>query len=359
MVPCSTKLPAGSQPVTFPLGLFSFEFIIRKGKKLNDLFDANDLGLGPVVVPSATAVADTPPSIPNSAALPKRGRPAKSTTSGSNSSSGILFFDLETIPDYSRADQFDLEPIPAEIPRATVAEMGDNLPSVLLAKTVEKITEIVEAKRPCEEYLAGLEKMEGSREKGPRDGVSKLIKKIRGLDAGRADLLAARRKEMAVSPEMNRIVAFGWRKFGDTATQSLVIGGEGDAAVTETEILERFWDMVHGRVIVCGFNILGFDLPTIFVRSMILGVAPSRLFDLKPWGTDCIDLMKLRFPAGQSKGLKFIGAALGLTNTAEGVDGSQVELLWDTGEFGKIGEYVRSDVDLCVELHVKYRGFWC
>ena len=120
----------------------------------------------------------------------------------------IFTFDLETIPDDGRIDLFDLDPGPDTAQRTTVAGMGQNLPSVLLAKTVDEISKIVEAACPNEEFLAAMELAEKQRQKGPRDGVLKLIKKIRGLDDARLAAIESQRKDMATSPEMNRIVAF-------------------------------------------------------------------------------------------------------------------------------------------------------
>jgi hypothetical protein len=91
---------------------------------------------------------------------------------------------------------------------------------------------------------------------------------------------------------------------------------------------------------------------------MLLDVCPSRQFDLKPWGTDVIDLMKKRFPSSGSMKLKTLAACMGIPIPAGDVDGSQVEELWKNDP-KKLGEYVRSDVDLCAELHSKYFGFFC
>jgi dipeptidyl aminopeptidase/acylaminoacyl peptidase len=113
-----------------------------------------------------------------------------------------------------------------------------------------------------------------------------------------------------------------------------------------------------GAKSVCGYNVLHFDLPTIFVRSILLDVAPSRQFDLKPWGTDAIDLMKKRFPTSGAMKMKTIAACMGISIPAGDIDGSQVEELWKNDP-KKLGEYVRSDVDLVKALHQRYSGFFC
>jgi len=125
----------------------------------------------------------------------------------------------------------------------------------------------------------------------------------------------------------------------------------------ERDILEQFWSLANRARYVCGFNILGFDLPTIFVRSMLLDVSPTRSWDLKPWGTDVIDLMKKRFPSSGAMGLKKICKAMGIPIPAGDVDGSQVEALFKTDP-ELVGKYVRSDVLLLLYLHEMYSGFF-
>ncbi len=288
------------------------------------------------------------PSIANEQSAAKSPRQRKSK----QQASGLLYFDLEAIPDYDRFEKFGLDPIPEPAQRTTVEAMGNDLPSVLLKKTLADIADCLTAKSPCEEYLIGLEKCEKSAVK-PRKGVFDAIAKVRGLDDARLAAIEAQRKQMATSPEMCQIVAMGWA-VGDQEPVSMITGEDG---VTEKMILERFWVLAKSVTRVIGFNILGYDLPVIFVRSMLLGVEPSRQFDLKPWGNDCIDLMKVRWPGPAGK-LKWLASALGIEIPAGDVDGSQVEELYKTNR-PLLGQYVRSDVVLLQQLHAMYRGFFC
>ena len=126
----------------------------------------------------------------------------------------------------------------------------------------------------------------------------------------------------------------------------------------EVGLLEEFWTVAKNAKSICGFNILGFDLPVILVRSMLLDVAPSRQFDLKPWGTDVIDLMKKRFPNSGVMGLKKLAKLMGINVPAGDVDGSQVETLW-RNDAVKLGKYVASDVAITKEIHQRYSGYFC
>ncbi len=271
-------------------------------------------------------------------------------------SRGILFFDLEAIPDYERQELFDLESIPAPSKRGEL----DKLPLVadVLKQTLEKIKEDLRFFNPVDHYLDELDASEKAATK-PRKGIFDLTVEIRRQDDDRNDLIAKQRKTMSVTPEMNRIVAMGWSSGGEV--QSMVVGDYdplNDATIDETAILNTFWSLAESHKQLCGFHILGFDLPTVFVRSILLGVKATRQFDTKPWGTDVIDLMAKRFPKSGAMRLKLLAKVMGLPIEADGIDGSQVEDLL-ASDPTKVGQYVRSDVQLRIGLYDLYRGMFC
>lgn len=263
---------------------------------------------------------------------------------------GVLYFDLETVPDYERMASFGLDPIPEPAKRGVFVDSG--MLAEQLKGTIRDFEVWIRKWTPDNSALDVIDRMERESAK-PRKGVFDLTAEIRNLDSARDQLLQDQRKKMSVTPEFNKIVAMGWRFNGET--MSTVIDYD---VITEETLLTLFWGTVRNCKSVCGYNILGFDLPTIFVRSILLDVCPSRTFDLKPWGTDVIDLMKKRFPSSGSMKLKTLAACMGIPIPAGDVDGSQVEELWKNDP-KKLGEYVRSDVDLCAELHSKYVGFFC
>lgn len=266
---------------------------------------------------------------------------------------GVLYFDIETIPDYDRAELFELEVIPPAAKRTPLnAINADTFPSEMLALTLAEFEKHVKQCNPCDEMLDRIDASERLSKK-PRKGVFDITAELRNQDAAREALIVDQRKKMSVTPEMNRIVALGWSLNGET--YSTVIDYD---IITEETLLAKFWDLAKSAKSLCGYNILGFDLPTIFTRSILLDVAPSRQFDMKPWSVDVIDLMKKRFPSSQAIGLKKLAKLLGIPVPAGDVDGSQVEDLWKADP-AKVGEYVRSDVDLLIELHQRYSGFFC
>lgn len=162
-------------------------------------------------------------------------------------------------------------------------------------------------------------------------------------------------------PEFCKIVALGWA-VDDGFLRSLVIGTDAESKtdgmptrITEQLILKQFWALaIQTRPTLIGFNILGYDLPVIFVRSMMLGIKPTRQIDRRPWGKDCIDLFDARRYTAGGGGLKHLAECYGIENLTPEVDGSQVKDL----DPKTIAKYVRSDVHLTRELYKLYKGFF-
>lgn len=295
---------------------------------------------------------------------------------------GTLYFDLETIPDYSRESLFDLPAVPevATFAPAIYSEEKDGpAPSELIRGTEEDFkTAIAKAQGggkmlPKIILQAALAAESKSEKPKPRKGVmAALGDMIKAIDNEAATIeaakaanlaaietaIAARRKTMAVTPEMNRIVALGWKWSNDRGEAMVLRPGE-DHDTFERRALEKFWELVKRAKLVVGFNILHFDLPTAFIRSAMLGVEPSKMFDMKPWGTDVCDIMKKRWPSGPAMKLKEFVKRLGFVVPAGDMDGGQVEELVKAGKWEQVRDYVLSDVAITCEVHLFGRGlFW-
>lgn len=267
--------------------------------------------------------------------------------------SQTLYFDLETCPDESRRHLFDLPEIPAP---AEVAE-ADCLPAAdILSGTIPDVGERLAGRMFPEKYLLDLLEHEQSQKK-PRKGILDHIAAAQQVGANYEAALADQRKTMATTPEFCRIVALGWA-IGNEDPKSMILA-DGVNDDDERTILRTFWQLVAKHSPLCGFNILNFDLPVIFVRSAILGVQPTKLLDLKPWGKDCIDLMALRFARGKAMKLKDLARLYGIDVPAGDCDGSQVSELLEAGKTEELARYVMSDVAVTRELHRFYRGYWC
>lgn len=303
---------------------------------LDDLDIDLDDKLGAVAVAAATRQTTLPGNTENwkarVAGLPKN----------------VLHFDLETIPDYARAEQFDLvkpDPLPPEI------ALADCYPSTEFPDCpLTNLKKMFEGKRYPGEWLTACREAEKAAKK-PRQGAFDLLDEVANLEQAKEQEWAQYRKAMAVCPEMNRIVAFGWASGGDDLHSIVAESDEG-------MILESFWSHSTRHRSVCGYNIAGFDMPTIYIRSALLGITPPKRFDLKPWGGDVIDLMQIRFPRGNATRMKSLAKTLGIPVLTEDMEGSQVETFWNEKRLAEIGEYVESDVFVLQCLHSLYRGYF-
>jgi len=318
----------------------------------DSLFDLDDI-LGDAI--TSPLEPEFPPAV---ADYSKRLRAAASPAT--------LYFDLETVPDYSRESLFELPPIPS--PAVYAAENDGPTPSELIKETVEEVKSVVakcnggEKKLPRVILEAAI-LVEKKRPK-PRKGVIDIFADlIAAIDNEATNIQAAKdanRKTMSVTPEMCRICSLGWA-MGDEPPMASVFGeknGTKDHDTYERAVLKKFWELAKRAKLIVGYNHLGFDLPVIYVRSALLGVTPTRQIDLKPWGGEVCDVMAVRWPKGRSKEMKDFARILGVPIPAGDVDGSQVEELLKADPF-KVGEYNRSDISITRELHLMLKGlFW-
>lgn len=265
-----------------------------------------------------------------------------------------LYFDLETVPDESRLEVFGLDPLP-EMPPVTPNE---ELPSLedFLKLGLSELDKLLATLNPPDTWLAAVECAERAQtkpRKGFFDSITTHCKRIEGI----TEAATARKKLLSVTPEYCRIVALGYA-VGDDPACGFVVGPQPNGGeFTERTLLEHFWSLVSKVSPIVGFNVLGFDLPVIYVRSALLGVKPTKLIDMKPWGGEVVDLMKVRYPASASKGLKELARLYGIEVPAEGVDGSMVGDLIQTDP-QKVCEYVKSDIEVTRSLHHFFKGFF-
>lgn len=268
----------------------------------------------------------------------------------------VLHFDLETIPDYSRLELFGLEQ-PPELPPVTPIDQCYAVNDWSKC-TLAALKKLFEGKRYPKEWLDACREVERAAEK-PRSGAFELLDEAEKAEDANKAAWAEWRKTMAVCPEMAMIVALGWGAGGDEP-DCIISDPNNNAGLfaNEGEILEKFWSLAGKYKSLCGYNIAGFDLPTIYVRSAFHHITPPKRFDLKPWSGDVIDLMQIRFPRSGAKRLKDLARMLQIPVPAGDVEGSQVEDLIKAGELKTLAEYVRSDVSITQCLHSLYRGYF-
>lgn len=276
----------------------------------------------------------------------------------------MLFIDIETVPDESRAHLFGLDPLPPPPPAATDIETP--LVADLLGADLKKIEATLDGLTWPDVFLDSI-LAEEAKAKKPRKGVGDAVAKARAAAEAHQKLVDDRRKLLSVDPDYLRIVALGWA-VGAAPVESLVVDDddsvEAGFGVSEFDLLTKFWEVVfetNTRPIV-GFNVSGFDLPALFMRSALLGVkAPpqGKLIDCSAYKADVCDLMHMRYGQfkRQPKGLKTLARLMNVPIPAGDVDGSMTETLWRTDP-ARLGEYVRSDVEITRVLYHKLRFFF-
>lgn len=273
----------------------------------------------------------------------------------------LLFLDIETIPDFSRLDLFDLPPVTEyqETP-------ADQLPSPaeFVTQDLPAAKQSLAGKFPAADWLNATEAAENATKK-PRKGMLDLIAGLRSAKRECEAAAADRNKLLSVTPEYCKIIAVGFHTINPTDQPiSYVVSdiGPHGRAMDEQYLLELIWEELASGCKVCGFGVLHFDLPTILTRSAMLGVLPSRRLNLSPWSNpDVLDLNVARFGTHGQRGmnLKHLCRLFGIVPPAGDVDGSMVLEMWQRSEIREIGQYVESDVVVEAELYRALSGyFW-
>lgn len=265
-----------------------------------------------------------------------------------------LYFDLETIPDYDRLDSFDLPPVPTVPNETDLSQLPD--PKQVATGTVDTIKATLRRFVAPRSWLEQV--TEAERAGKDRSGVHQLIEAARNVRQEAIAAQADRNKLLSTTPEYCKVAAIGWAR-GNDAIQSIVLDEDNG----ELRILSVFWQLAAVLNPLIAFNGISFDLPVIFIRSALLGIASSRSIDMKAWGRDVVDPYYLRFGSrgagnGRPGKLKQLARLHGIAVPAGDVDGGCVDQLIKTDP-AKVGEYVRSDVHVLREYHRALAGyFW-
>jgi hypothetical protein len=163
---------------------------------------------------------------------------------------------------------------------------------------------------------------------------------------------AAWREKLALSPLTGRVVAIGsW----STNENRFVVDGLNDepgpeaAAGSEASLLACWWNRwaAHRHSSVVGHCILTFDLPFLYQRSLLLGVAVAPLaIDRRGyWHESFVDTNRL-WNCGERNAytkLDTLLKAFGLPGKTEGVEGKDFHRLWFEDR-EKAVEYLNDDV---------------
>lgn len=137
--------------------------------------------------------------------------------------------------------------------------------------------------------------------------------------------------------------------------------------MSEKDMLIKFWEIVEKYETFVTFNGRGFDVPFLMIRSMILGVRPSknlmanRYLSYQPGFAKHVDLLdQLSFyGALRRKGSLHLWChALGIKSPkAQGVDGDDVKKLFESGRAKDIALYNGRDLTATAALYKKYQEY--
>jgi DNA polymerase elongation subunit (family B) len=104
--------------------------------------------------------------------------------------------------------------------------------------------------------------------------------------------------------------------------------------------------------VICGHNVAGFDIPFIWQRCMIHGVKLPAWFprDPKPWSDDVFDTMTRFAGARNMISMDKLCMAFNIPATDD-ISGADVAKAYEAGEFDKIVDHCKTDVEKVRKIH--------
>lgn len=178
--------------------------------------------------------------------------------------------------------------------------------------------------------------------------------KVTGFVPPAKEVLTHYKKMAALKPQFNKIVviSIGFIK-GTTLYYKAIIG-------TQEQVIKEFYEIVTSTGFkVCGHNIIGFDLPTIRIKSFEEDISseliPENINDSmkKPWDLEkyILDTMKI------ITGTYFFSISLddacrlkGINSSKDDISGPQVTQVYYEEGIERIAKYCNKDVIATAEL---------
>jgi hypothetical protein len=164
-------------------------------------------------------------------------------------------------------------------------------------------------------------------------------------------------KAYSLNPRLGRVAAIGYAESSDPAEAgSDIVRSE----LAEAEVLGGMWEYLGSVGTIATFNGLGFDLPFLVTRSIILGVTPVNVADyLRRYQVarhlDCRMVLTNwdQFAKGTMDDWL---AALGLP--AKTGNGGDVYALVQAGDWDKVRDYAASDAHLTYLMAERLAPWW-
>jgi hypothetical protein len=183
---------------------------------------------------------------------------------------------------------------------------------------------------------------------------------------------------LGLSPYTGQIVAIGvlevetnkgavYYQSPEKATEDFEEDGIKYKAMTEKEMLTKFWQGAINYTEFVSFNGRGFDVPFLMIRSAVHGIKPTkdlmsnRYLNSQKFNALHIDLMdQLTFYGAVQRRpkLHMVCRAFGLKSPKEdGVDGDEVNPLFKAKEYLKIAKYNAADLRATREVYKNWDEF--
>lgn len=158
----------------------------------------------------------------------------------------------------------------------------------------------------------------------------------------------------ALDQDYGMITAAAVRLSVDSTTKGWLVNERR----TEADLLRTIWSCIEwAGGYICGYNVIGFDLPYIIRRSFERGVNAPMVIDLNRYQVRPITDLMLAFAhwdIKKVKSLKFICQRYGIENPLPDLDGSQYAEM--PPEIRLL--YVKNDVDMTVALYRRMVGYY-
>jgi len=171
--------------------------------------------------------------------------------------------------------------------------------------------------------------------------------------------------KMALDVDYAQIDSIAWRMVDRRGGNFEIVLLTGGDVVEERNCLRQFWNFIrqHTTPRLCGYNILGFDLPILMRRSWVLGVPPVRYKARRYSDEQVIDVMQLLYGWGQYplhksnkyRSLKKVCEMFGIENPLPGLHGGLYAQMDDVTK----SLYNLNDVRMTWELARRMEGvYW-
>lgn len=169
-------------------------------------------------------------------------------------------------------------------------------------------------------------------------------------------------RKLALKPEFGRVLCVGLLiEDGGTVVQQGVLGRDRTTLIfhlDERRLIRSLWHLLRNfnprSDVIVGHNVLDFDLPFLYRRSIIHNIQPA--FKVSFARYRCQEIFDTMWMWGNWRdkvSLATLAKALGLQRSKDGVDGSQIYDLFMQNRHVEIAEYCMRDVHLTREIYYR------